>query len=500
MLTSQDQATIPKGQVTTDNSCANHEKVEAHNVIQVGYNAEPWSSNNAFLKENNAPVFEERYISNLKVTGDLPKWLNGVYMRNGPNPHFHSENLTFPYDGDGMIHAIYFESSGVKYRNRWIKTEELKAEKRANKSLWNSLTKPAFPSKKDRKAFNAPFTPVKNTANTNIIHHAGHLLAVYEGGVPYKIAEDLETIGTFTFDDNIKGMMPHPKLDPLTGELHFLQYSVVQFPYLRYYVINKRGHVSKDVPIHIKSPTIVHDMILTPNYVVFFLSPLEMSLSKIFSSKNPLKWNPDKPTKIGIIPRHGSSQKVTWFETDPFFVWHTMNGFEENGNLVLDYVHHNHGLPSEQNTPELYRMVINPQKGILSYNAIDDQFIEFPIIDHRKIGQKYRYGYATRRDMALDKEIGKAYFTELIQYDFERKTHCLHKFPKGQFVGEPTFIPHPYKGSETDGVIVAFVYDQNINKSKLIVIEPLNFDKAPLAVVKLPFRVPNGFHGAWIGF
>ncbi|NJN78892.1 MAG: carotenoid oxygenase family protein [Saprospiraceae bacterium] len=343
-------------------------------------------------------------------------------------------------------------------------------------------------------------TPVKNAANTNIVHHAGHLLAVYEGGVPYKITTDLETLGTFTFDDKIKGMMPHPKLDPITGDLHFLQYSVVQFPYLRYYVINKTGQITKDVPIYIKSPTIVHDMVLTPNYIIFFLPPLEMSLMKIFLSKNPLTWNDNKGTKIGIIPRNGNSKKVTWVETEPFFVWHTMNGFEENGNIVLDYVRHNHGLPDQQNTPELYRMVVNPTRGIVSANALDDQFIEFPIIDVRKIGQKYNYGYAARRDMKRDDEIEKAYFTELIQYDFEKKTHTLHKLLKGQYVGEPTFVPHPYKDSETDGVIVAFVYDENTQKSKLIVIEPLNFDKAPLAIVELPFRVPNGFHGDWIGF
>jgi carotenoid cleavage dioxygenase-like enzyme len=295
-------------------------------------------------------------------------------------------------------------------------------------------------------------------------------------------------------------MMPHPKLDPITGELHFLQYSVIQFPYLRYYVINKRGHVTKDVPIHIKSPTIIHDMILTPNYVVFFLSPLEISLTKVLLSKNPMTWNNQKSSKVAIIPRQGNNQKVTWLATEPFFVWHTMNGFEENGNIILDYIQHNHGMPEKQNNPELYRMVVNPQKGILSHNALDNQFVEFPTIDTRKIGQKYKYGYAARRDIAQDKTIHESYFTELIQYDFEQKTNLLHKLPKGQFVGEPTFVPHPYKNEEADGVIVAFVYDENTNKSKLIIIEPLNFDKAPLAIVELPFRVPNGFHGNWIGF
>ncbi len=476
-------------------------KVHNPKKEKVDYVADSWNVEAPFLTGNHAPVFEERYITDLVVMGELPKWLNGVYMRNGPNPHFHSEDYSYPYDGDGMIHAIYFENSGVKYRNRWVKTEELEAEKRANKSLWNSLTKPQFPSRNDVKQFNVPFTPVKNTANTSIIQHAGNLLALYEGGPPYKITEDLETIGQFTFDDNIKGMMPHPKTDPLTGELHFLQYSVVQFPFIRYYVINKRGHVTRDLPIYTKSPTVLHDMILTPNYVLFFLCPLQLSFMKIMLSKNPIQWKPQQGTKIGIIPRYGSSKKVIWHKTEPFFVWHTMNGFEENGNILIDYIRHEQGVHHKDNSPpQLYRLTLNTEKGILSNQKTDDQFVEFPSINNRKTGQKYRFGYAARRDMKQHNELIEGYFTELIQYDFERQTHLLHRLPKGQYAGEPTFVPHPYKEDETEGVIVAFVYDANTDMSKLIIIEPLNFDKTPLAIIELPFRVPNGFHGNWIGF
>ncbi len=468
---------------------------------EISYKTSEWQSNDVFLSGNNAPIFEERYVKNLPVRGKLPAWLNGVYMRNGPNPHFHSEHYTFPYDGDGMLHAIYFENDGVKYRNKWIKTKELEAEKKAKRLLWHSLKKPKFPKFKDRKQFDAPFTPVKNTANTNIIYHGGHLLALYEGGKPYKMTEDLETIGEFDYHGNIKGMMPHPKVDPYTGELHFLQYSIVQFPYLRYYVINKRGQVSKDVPIYIKNPTVLHDMVLTPNYVVFFLCPMELSLTKVLLSKDPVKWQHNKGTKIGIIPRHGNSKNIKWIETDSFFVWHTMNGFEKGDDIIIDYIHHKHSYNGKTtDKPKLYRIQFDPNKGIKSHVPLDDEFVEFPSINNRKLGQNYQFGYTARRDEKKCENLNDTYFTELIQYDLKNQTKKYHLFPKYQFVGEPTFIPHPYKTSETDGVVIAYVYDENIDKTKLIVIEPLNFDKEPIAVIELPFRVPNGFHGDWIGF
>lgn len=156
MFNPHNEILIPKNAATDNYPNCPQKTGEKDDKIQISYKAEPWETDKPFFEGNNAPVFRERYVTDLKVTGELPTWLNGIYMRNGPNPHFDSEDLTFPYDGDGMLHAVYFEKSGVKYRNRWIKTDELEAEKRAGKSLWNSLTKPKFPSWKNRKKFDAP--------------------------------------------------------------------------------------------------------------------------------------------------------------------------------------------------------------------------------------------------------------------------------------------------------------------------------------------------------
>lgn len=479
--------TLPKKKVTTKTP------------VQINYHAKKWKNDSAFFMGNNQPVFEERYAKDLNVIGELPKWLNGVYMRNGPNPHFPSDNLTFPYDGDGMIHALYFEKSGVSYRNKWVATDELKAERKAGQAIWKGLAKPSFPSSKFCKEYDAPFTPVKNTANTSIVAHGDHILALYEGGKPYKITADLETVGEFDYNGQIKGMMAHPKIDPISGDMHFLQTGMVQFPFMRYYVVNKKGEVLKDIPIYTKGTVVVHDMILTPNYVVFFWCPMKLSIIKTFTSNNPLEWKPKKGTKIAILPRNGRSKDISWTTMNPFFVWHTMNGFEQNGNIVLDYIKHNHNDDgSTAGVPHLQRTVIHPKKGIVSDNLLNDSFMEFPNINHRFTGQKYRFGYAAK---VKDSKVSTfAHFTELVQYDFEKSTYKTHFLPKSYTVGEPTFVPHPYKKEEIEGVVVAFAHDSETDTSKLIIIEPLHFDKAPLAIVDLPFRVPNGFHGDWIGF
>jgi carotenoid cleavage dioxygenase-like enzyme len=72
--------------------------------------AEPWTSNNPVLTGAFEPVFDERDDANLKVEGEIPRGLRGVFMRNGPNPQFKPDNhYAYPFDGTGMIHAIYIE-------------------------------------------------------------------------------------------------------------------------------------------------------------------------------------------------------------------------------------------------------------------------------------------------------------------------------------------------------------------------------------------------------
>jgi len=41
------------------------------------------------------------------------------------------------------------------------------------------------------------------------------------------------------------------------------------------------------------------------------------------------------------------------------------------------------------------------------------------------------------------------------------------------------------------------VYDHADNRSELLILDAENVESGPLAVVKLPHRVPSGFHGNW---
>ena len=140
---------------------------------------------NPFLSGGFAPVEDELDVARLRVKGEIPAVLRGTYMRNGPNPAYPPLVYTYPFDGDGMIHAVTFKDGRASYRNRFVVTQGLAAERKAGRALYGSVMRPIQPDPASLGQDPEP-SRIKNVANTNVVHHAGRYLALYEGGCPTK--------------------------------------------------------------------------------------------------------------------------------------------------------------------------------------------------------------------------------------------------------------------------------------------------------------------------
>jgi carotenoid cleavage dioxygenase len=156
----------------------------------------------------------------LKVVGELPRELNGTLYRNGPNPQFEVSGAHW-FLGDGMLHAFHLENGRASYRNRWVRTPKWQAEHDAGRALFAGFG--------GRKLPDAPAASCTDSgvANTNIIFHAGRLLALEEGHLPTEIEPGtLNRRGYCDYDGAIAGpFTAHPKIDPLTGEMVFFGYN-----------------------------------------------------------------------------------------------------------------------------------------------------------------------------------------------------------------------------------------------------------------------------------
>ena len=83
---------------------------------------------NPYLAGLYEPVDEERVDEGLEVIGEIPADLDGVYVRNGPNPRFAPPGRYHWFDGDGMVHALNLQGGKAHYRNRFVATDKKREE------------------------------------------------------------------------------------------------------------------------------------------------------------------------------------------------------------------------------------------------------------------------------------------------------------------------------------------------------------------------------------
>jgi len=461
----------------------------------------------SYLSDNFAPVHEEIEADGLQVIGELPPEMAGMFVRNGPNPQFTPIGRYHWFDGDGMLHGVRIKDGKASYRNRYVRTVGWQKEREAGCALWTGLLEPP--------RFDAPGGPFKNVANTALVWHDGRLLALWEGGEPHAIrVPGLETIGPYTFCGKLtSAFTAHPKIDVITGEMMFFGYSPAVPPYLSYSVVAPTGEIVRTVPIELPVGVMMHDFAITYHYTIFMDLPLTFRLDRMMRGEPPWRFERDRPSRFGILPRHGDNAQVRWFEAPSCFIFHTLNAFEDGETVVLyacrmettDVLG-----PPDNGTQErfaeakrgddtqahLHEYRFDLRTGTVRERQLDDVASDFPRVNDGLVGHGTRYGYTARFVPAGPGDPPLA--DGIIKYDLVTGTSQTHIFGHKRYGGEPVFVPRPNGRSEDDGWLVTFVYDGVEGTSELLVLDARDVTAAPVARVLIPQRVPYGFHGAWI--
>ncbi|MDB9349741.1 carotenoid oxygenase family protein [Nodularia spumigena] len=450
---------------------------------------------NPYLNHNFAPVRDEITTDTLKVIGELPPNLSGMFVRNGPNPQWSPIGKYHWFDGDGMLHGVRISNGQATYCNRYVRTKKWEIEQTAGKAVWSGLLEPP--------QTDTPQGVSKNTANTALVWHAGQMLALNEGGAPHAIKlPDLQTIGEYTYNGQlVSAFTAHPKVDPKNGEMRFFGYSFTP-PYLQYSIVSAAGEIMQTVPIDLPMGVMMHDFAITENYTIFMDLPLTFSPERAERGEPAMMFESNRPSRFGIIPRYGDNSNIRWFESSPCYVFHTLNAYEDQDEIVLIACRmsstsvlkaDDSQTDPEADIPRLHRWRFNLSTGKVQEEMLDDVSAEFPRINENLLGQPTRYGYAGR--MAKSP---LPLFDGLIKYDLNNGKSQTHEFKQGCYGGEAVFAPSIGAKDEDDGWLITFVHDEALQKSEIVVINAQDVTAEPVARILIPQRVPYGFHGTWV--
>ena len=451
-----------------------------------------------YLSGNFAPTRSEDDFE-LEVEGSIPRELAGAFYRNGPNPQFQPRDAYHWFSGDGMIHGFFVEDGKVRYRNRYVRTPKWETEHAAGRSLFGTFGNPMTtdPSVMGKDS---------GVANTNIVWHAGRLLALEEGHMPFEM--DPATLGSRGYVEAYCGKVTaHPKLDPETGEMVWFAYSSGPGPLnatCSYGVTGKDGSVLSRQEFEAPFAAMVHDFLVTRSYALFPILPLTGSLERAMQGGPPLAWDPDKGSHIGVMRRDADVSTMRWFTTDPCYVFHPMNAWEEGDKIYADVMEYPVAplFPTlDGSTPKnaFARMTrwtfdLADNSNTVKREQIDDLAGEFPRFDERRAGLGYRHGWFAGISRS---DVDSVRFDTVSHLDLSTGKRVDHVYEAGDSPGEPVFIPRKEGAAEGDGWLVALVFRGGEDRSDLVVYDAQDVAAGPIATAKVPRRVPFGFHGNW---
>ena len=341
--------------------------------------------------------YAEYIIDESSIEGTVPDDLVGCLYRNGPGKFgIDGDRVSHVLDSDGLVIQVNFPSKDeckngkreFKFLSRFVETDAMKEEERANKFLYRSTfgTSPRGFAEPPKNGLNedpweqpllsrifgsALKTDIKNSANTQVISFGGKVLALFEAGLPHQLdPKTLKTLGEDTLGGVLKSGSPvklgsdipeeyqpdfiggsahtaHPNVCPKTGNLVGWHWSQLVSEGALEVTFNEW---SKDDFSSVASKTFKldgcelapHDMALTENCIMLKVNSLKMNTMNFMTGmKGPaasLEMDGRSNVQVHVFPRPSAKNQFEPYvvEVPPCFSIHFSHAYEDEdtGNLV----------------------------------------------------------------------------------------------------------------------------------------------------------------------
>ncbi len=445
-----------------------------------------------------------------RVTFDrpLPEGLRGTLYRNGPARMQRGDTrYNHWFDGDGMVHAFRLDERGITHTGRMVDTERSREEEAAGRFLWGG-----FGTGFD-DALSVTSPDDINVANISVLPAGDDILALWEAGSPYRMhAETLETLGRHVFSPETDGLpfSAHPRVDP-TGRIWNFGY-LSGSGKLVLYDLNADGTLQRTKLIDAPNADMVHDFAITDRYLVFVLLPLRFKpdggTAKGFIDS--LKWDSDGATNVLVVDKD-TLEITNRFELPAFFAFHMGNAWQDGDQLHVEVAtapdFHplmaeieaatlGKRLPASQGDSQAAEIQLNLRTGTASIDAMATSGIDFPRFDQRFTGQRTEHLFMASQ--TASKPAGVYGFNAVTAFDRRTDQETVFDYGSDSLAEEHVFVPSP-GGKQGRGWLVGTSYNWRSCRTVLSVFNASALSDGPVAQAELPYALPLGLHGQFVG-
>ncbi|MFB6303597.1 MAG: carotenoid oxygenase family protein [Haloferacaceae archaeon] len=457
----------------------------------------------------------EETTARLDVEGEIPAWLEGTYLANGPGAFEVGDRpLVHWFDSLAMLRRITVRDGTVEYANRYLRSRDFEFARERGR------VRTAFPgTPPDRslpvRAWQAATGEFTDNASIGVARMGGEVLAVTES--PWGLTVDPETLDVRGRRDLTAGLdvgftLGHLHHDAEEGAFYNLGGSYGRDPGYTLFRRSDGGDGPGDptplarVRVDRSYLPYVHSFAVTERYAVVALPPFGVSpralLAGVARQRTFLDAFDahDDPSTFVVLDRR-TGERVAAVETAPFFVYHHANAYETDagGSVVVDCVTYPDeravtgltlsNLRSESaDVPpgELTRFRLDLEAGRVTRRRLRAGPVEFPAVDYRNVnGRPYR-------NVWLAEGGAGPLPTRLVRLDVRDGDACRYEPGPAAFPSEPVVVPPP-GGDGVDGVVLSVVLDAGRDRSVLVVLDAETM--AEVARAPLPHRLPYPFHG-----
>jgi carotenoid cleavage dioxygenase len=451
----------------------------------------------------------------LALHGRLPRGLAGRLYRNGPARHvIGSARYRHWFDGDGAVQRFDIGLAGqpaLTHRARFVRTPKFEADSAAGRPRRAAFAT-AMPGMEPVRSADSI-----NAANTRVVHPAGRLLALWEGGSAFELdAATLATRGMHHWSAGLAGMpfSAHPRIEPDGTMWNF----GVAFGAgaLVLYRIDAAGALQQSATLRVPHLPMVHDFAITERYLVFLLTPFVWEPERARAGATFLDiqaWRPELGLRALVIDKGDLAAAPRWFELPAGFVFHLGSACEDRGVIRLDcaraadasVVHagfmdlmcgrHAAAAVDASAQPMLVELDLMRGRAGRARQTLLPLVAEFPRVDPRTIGR--RYGTVFMLARSAPAAVPRPLLDSVARVDLERGRIERYDYGPAVIAEEHVFVPRA-GGAEGQGWLVGSALDLARRRTLLSVFDAERLADGPLAQGEMSRTLPVGLHGTFV--